>query len=56
VNNAGPIGDAEVLLEQRHAFQKQVISRARRNLPNSTIKLATQKVCSRLVKPKVAGA
>jgi len=35
-------------LEQRHAFQKQVISRARRNLAELDHQLATQKVCSRL--------
>jgi len=35
-------------LEQRHAFQKQVISRARRNLAELDRQLAEQKVVSRL--------
>ncbi len=35
-------------LEQRHAFQKQVISRVRRNLAELDRQLAAQKVCSRL--------
>ncbi len=35
-------------LEQRHAFQKQVISRARRNLAELDCQLQAQKACSRL--------
>lgn len=35
-------------LEQRHAFQKQVISRVRRNLGGLDRQLAAQKACSRL--------
>jgi aspartate/methionine/tyrosine aminotransferase len=35
-------------LEQRHAFQNQVISRVRRNLAELDRQLAAQKVCSRL--------
>ncbi len=35
-------------LEQQHAFQKQVISRVRRNLAELDRQLATQKACSRL--------
>ncbi len=35
-------------LEQRHAFQQQVISRVRRNLAELDRQLAMQKVCSRL--------
>jgi len=35
-------------LEQRHAFQKQVISRVRRNLAELDRLLAAQTVCSRL--------
>jgi len=35
-------------LEQRHAFQEQVIRRARRNLAELDRQLASQKVCSRL--------
>jgi aspartate/methionine/tyrosine aminotransferase len=35
-------------LEQRHAFQQQVISRVRRNLVELDRQLAMQKVCSRL--------
>jgi len=35
-------------LEQRHAFQQQVISRAGRNLAELDRQLAMQKVCSRL--------
>jgi len=36
-------------LEQRHAFQKQVLSRMRRNLAELDRQLAAQKVCSRLI-------
>src|SRR5713226_6340573 len=35
-------------LEQRHAFQEQVISRVRRNLAELDRQLAAQKICSRL--------
>ena len=35
-------------LEQRHAFQEQVISRVRRNLAELDRQLAMQKACSRL--------
>jgi aspartate/methionine/tyrosine aminotransferase len=35
-------------LEQRHAFQKQVISRVRRNLAELDRQLSAQKTCSRL--------
>ena len=35
-------------LEERHGFQKQVISRLRRNLTELDRQLASQKVCSRL--------
>src|SRR6266851_6616316 len=36
------------LLEQRHAFQKQLMSRVRRNLAELDRKLAGQKACTRL--------
>jgi len=36
-------------LEQRHAFQKQVISRVRRNLAELDRQLAEQRTCSRLI-------
>ena len=35
-------------LEQRHAFQEEVVSRVRRNLAELDRQLATQKACSRL--------
>jgi aspartate/methionine/tyrosine aminotransferase len=35
-------------LEQRHGFQKQVMSRVRRNLAELDLQLAAQKVCNRL--------
>jgi alanine-synthesizing transaminase len=35
-------------LEQRHAFQKQVVERVRRNLAELDRRLAAQKACSRL--------
>ncbi len=35
-------------LEQRHAFQEQVMSRVRRNLAELDVQLARQKACSRL--------
>jgi alanine-synthesizing transaminase len=37
-----------IFLEQRHAFQEQVISRVRQNLAELDRQLAEQKVCSRL--------
>jgi alanine-synthesizing transaminase len=38
-----------VFLEQRHAFQKQLLARVRRNLAELDRQLALQKTCTRLV-------